>query len=71
MHKVTGCLELASLSSEVAVTYLKHAEDEFTTVVEKLEDCLKLINGLRQYEIFSYKGQHPDNREYVIEFNRN
>ena len=47
MHDVTGLLELSSLNSEIAAAYLKSTEDEISTVVEKLGDCLRLIRELR------------------------
>jgi hypothetical protein len=47
MHEVAGYLELSALNSEIAAAYLKDAEDELSTVVDKLEDCLRLITQLR------------------------
>ena len=53
MNEITGYLELAALNSEIAVAYLKDAEDEFSTVVEKLEDCLRLITKLRNQPVIT------------------
>ena len=55
MHEVNGYLELAALNSELAEAYLNDAENELSTVLEKLEGCQELITELRQYELFSYK----------------
>ena len=56
MHEVTGYLELASLNSEIAAAYLKDAEDGFSTVVDKLEDCLGLITKLRNQPVIAEYG---------------
>ena len=63
MHEIQGYLDLAALNSEIAQAYLKDAEDELRTVVEKLEACLESITQLRQYEPISHNRQHLDSRE--------
>ena len=47
MREVDGYLELSALNSEIAAAYLKDAEDDLSTAVDKLEDCLRLITKLR------------------------
>lgn len=49
MDETTGYLELSALNSEIAAAYLKDAEDELATVVEKLEDSLRLVAKLRHH----------------------
>jgi hypothetical protein len=60
MREVAGRLELAALNSELATAYLKDAEDELSTVVQRLEKCLALIEELQQGESLSESGKRPD-----------
>ncbi|MFC1914260.1 hypothetical protein ACFLXF_03205 [Chloroflexota bacterium] len=53
MNEVAGHLELSALNSEIAEAYLKDAEDELSTVVDKLEDCLRLITKLRHQSVIT------------------
>ncbi|MFH1652038.1 MAG: hypothetical protein ABID87_08070 [Chloroflexota bacterium] len=48
MDEATGYLELAALNSEIAEAYLAEASAELASVLEKLEDCQKLISILRE-----------------------
>ena len=67
MNEVTGYLGLASLNSEIAATYLNDAIDEFSTVVDKLEDCLRLITKLRnQPMIAEYSLKESLNRANLV-----
>ena len=65
MDEVSNYLELAGLNLEISLAYLRDTEDEFSTVIRKLEYCLKLIKELRQYDIFSYHNQYLDSGEYI------
>ena len=58
MHEVIGYLELSTLNSEIAESYLKDAETELSIAVEKLEHCLKLMKQLREYEPLFYNRRH-------------
>jgi hypothetical protein len=49
MSEIDGYLDLAMLNSEIAEAYLKDAEDELHTTVEKLESCLGLMMSLNRY----------------------
>jgi len=60
MREVAGRLELAALNSELATAYLKDAEDELSTVVQRLEKCLALIEELQQDKSLSKDRKVPD-----------
>ena len=65
MRKISNYLELAALNLEISLAYLKDTEDGFSTVIRKLEYCLKLIEEIRQHKLFSYNMPHLDNSEYI------
>ena len=52
MDEVVCYLEMSALNSELAEAYLKDADDELSTLIERLEDCLELVTELRQCELF-------------------
>ena len=63
MHEVIGYLELSTLNSEIAESYLKDAETELSIAVKKLEHCLKLMKQLREYEPIFYNRRYLNKRE--------